>query len=323
MRAGLKLLTASLLALVMCAPGAAVFGQGRSSDAARGDKRRSVRSMTIPVTVRLPEGREQQQEMSSIDVLTVFEDSEPQETLAIRGATQSPLTMAILIQDDLASPAGGEIKGVADFIRDLPPGSRVMIGYLRAGSLQVRQKFTVDLETAAKKLRIPIGSASASPFNPFTQLRDAVKRFEGQPVGRRAILMVSDGLDLSRGVGSSTPTQSLDLQRAIDEAQRRGIAVYSIYAPTAGGTAGGNQGFVGNGQGSLNRLADETGGQAFFQGTGAPVSFNPFLRQLGVLLSRQFALTYLSTHASKGFHRIRIESNLTEGSIRHPSGYTR
>ena len=35
----------------------------------------------------------------------------------------------------------------------MAPGSTVMVGYLRAGSLQVRQPFTNDLGTAARALR--------------------------------------------------------------------------------------------------------------------------------------------------------------------------
>jgi VWFA-related protein len=307
-----------LLSLLLLAPVGAQ-GQGRGRD---DDKRRGVRSVTIPVTVHLPKEREPQ-EMRSIDVLTVFEDGEQQEILTVRGVAQSPLTLAVLIQDDLTFSVGGEVRGIADFVRHLPAGSRVMVGYLRAGSLQVRQKFTPDLERAAKSLRIPIGSTSGTPYNPYTLLRDAIKRFEGQPVGRRAVLMVSDGLDLSHGFSSSTPSQSLDLQRAIDEAQRKGVAVYSIYSPTVGGTGEGGSALVGNGQGSLNRLAEETGGHAFFQGTSAPVSFKPFLRDLGAMLSRQVALTYLSTHTDKGFHRLKVESDMTEGSIRYPNGYPR
>jgi VWFA-related protein len=142
------------------------------------------------------------------------------------------------------------------------------------------------------------------------------------PLGtRRAVLVVSDGVDLSRGFDNSSPSQSADLDRAISEAQRRSVAIYAIYAPTAG--SGGNTSLVNNGQGSLARLAQETGGKSFFQGSGAPVSFDPFLRQLSDRLSRQFALTYLSTHADKGFHRIKIEATDADAEINHPSGYTR
>lgn len=322
-RSGINWARASLLAFLTCLACADVRGQDRRTDGDRNDKRRGVRSVTIPVTVRLPPQSERQEEVHTIEALSIFEDGEQQEVLNIRGPAQSSLALAVLIQDDLASPAGNEIKGLGEFIGGLPAGTRVMVGYLRAGSLQVRQKFTVDLARAAKSLRIPIGSSSVSPYNPYTQLRDTIKKFEGQPVGRRAVLLVSDGLDISRGVSSSSPTQSIDLQRAINEAQRRGVAVYTIYSPSAGGTFGGGAGLVGNAQSALNRLASETGGHAFFQGTGAPVSYQPFLRDLGTMLSRQLALTYLSTHPSKGFHRVKVELSLEDASIRYPSGYTR
>lgn len=311
----------ALLLTLVAAMGADVGAQRGASEGSGGDggRRGPVRTVTIPVTVRLPERREAHSELRYLDALTIFEDGEKQEILTTRGAPRAPLTFAVLIQDDLVS-VGNEIRLIADFIRRLPPGSRVMVGYLRAGSLQVRQKFTSDLERAAKSLRIAVGSSSASPFSPYQLARDGLKRFEGQPVGRRAMLLVSDGLDLSRGVSDSLPSQSLDLQRAINEAQRRGVAVYSIFTPSAASL---NSGLASNGQGSLNRLSTETGGRAFFLGTGAPVSFEPFLREIDQLLSRQFALTFLSTHAEKGFHKLRIVTDLEEGELYYPSGYMR
>src|ERR671910_5168 len=78
-----------------------------------------------------------------------------------------PLNIAILIQDDLVSQVSNEIGVTRDFIRSLPQGSRVMVGYITAGSLQVRQPFTTDLERAARSLRIPTASTASSPFNPY------------------------------------------------------------------------------------------------------------------------------------------------------------
>jgi VWFA-related protein len=320
MRRLFRNLAAALLAVLVCASGSGLLAQKRTEASAHGEGRRDVRTVTIPVTVRLPE-RAPQTEVRYLDDLQVFEDGEKQEILATRGAGRSPLTLAVLIQDDLVSSLSSEIKGIADFIRKLPPGSRVMVGYLRTGSLQVRQKFTGDLEHAAKALRIPLSSTAASPYNPFTLTRDALKRFESQPVGRRAVLLISDGVDLSRGYSNSTPTNGVDLQRTVDEAQRLGVAVYSIFAPTVGGS--GDQGLIGNGQGSLNRLSEETGGRAFFHGTSAPLSLDYFLRDIDALLSRQFALTYLSTHPEKGFHKVRVVAGMTEGEIYFPKGYTR
>ena len=132
---------------------------------------------------------------------------------------------------------------------------------------------------------------------------------------------MSDGLDIARGVESSSPTQSIDLQRAINESQKRGVANYGFWAPSQATAA--NPSLVSNAQSSLKRLADETGGEAFFQGTGAPVSFQPFLRELDISLQKQAALTFLSTHLSKGFHRIEVKSSTPGVRVSYPSGYVR
>jgi VWFA-related protein len=309
-----------VLLAIMCVKGIDVAAQKVTPKGDGVPRRTGVRSVTIPVTIKLPERREGEDELKYLETFTIFEDNEPQEILATRGAPRYPLTLTVLIQDDLDSSISSEIKKLASFIRALPAGSRVMVGYLRAGSLQVKQKFTPDLERAAKALRIPVGTSILAPYNPFNQTREAIKRFESQPVGRRAVILISDGLDVSRGPDNSTPSQSLDLQRSIDEAQRRGVAVYSIFAPTAGGKS---RTLEGNGQSALERLSEETGGRAFIRAVSFPVVLQPYLTDIGTLLDRQFALTYLSTHPGKGFHRIKIIADIEGGQIYHPPGYPR
>lgn len=279
----------------------------------------AARPVTIPVGIRV-KGIKPEPELQMVD-LSVSEDGDPQTILSIRAiGNNSPLTLAVLIQDDLVQSVSNEIEPIGNFINRLPKGSRVLVGYLRTGSLQVRQKFTTDIEKAAKALRSPLGVASAGPSSPYIEVIDAIKRFDAQPSGRRAILLVSDGLDISRGADLSSATQSIDLQRAITDAQRRGIAVYAFYAPSV---ATQNQILVANAQSSLQRLADETGGRAFFQGTGAPVSFDPYLKNLTSSLETQIALTYLSTHLNKGFHRIKVRSATPGVELEHPAGHSR
>ena len=279
--------------------------------------------ITIPVTIRTKEesaARTEENYFQNID-LVISEDGEPQSIISVRGITNSPITLCVLIQEDLVPSVGNEIKDLAEFIRRLPKGSRVMVGNLRAGSLQVRQKFTNDLEKAATSLRPPSGFPSSGPYNPYVEVIEALRRFEGQPLGRRAILLVSDGLDISRGVDSSSPSQSVDLQRAVNESQRRGVAIYGFYAPTT--VAAANPSLIGNAQSSLLRLSDETGGIAFFQGTGAPGSFRPVIRELDTALQKQAALTFLSTHLKKGFHKIEVKSSTPGVRVAYPSGYVR
>ncbi len=96
--------------------------------------------------------------------------------------------------------------------------------------------------------------------------------------------------------------------------------MYSIYLPTAL-TENGNSTFTLAAQGALAKLSDETGGRAFFSGTLGPVSLLPYFREMVVTLSRQFALTYLSTHMKKGYHKVKVASTNPEVKIEHPRGY--
>jgi hypothetical protein len=198
---------------------------------------------------------------------------------------RQPVNLAVLIQDDLVSRVGNELRVTADFIRELPEGSTVLVGYISAGSLQVRQPFTNDLGTAARALRIPVGSTSASPYNPYVQVRDALKLFPAGGANHNALLLVSDGLDTSRGFDYSSSVDSIDLNRAVREAKTRGVSVYSFYAPTAGLTSW-NSRAVSFGQSALNRVSDETGGRAFFQGTDF-VTFNTYFSRLTKSLNEQ------------------------------------
>ncbi|MGH9872459.1 MAG: hypothetical protein ACRD9S_08335 [Pyrinomonadaceae bacterium] len=307
---------------VIVVAGNRASGQSRGETNTLRSSGSPARPMIIPLTIRVKgEVAQSELELQSVD-LTVNEDGDSQTILSIRAmGTNSPINLMVLIQDDVVSSIGLETKSLAEFIRRLPRGSRVSVGYLRAGSLQVRQKFTSDLEKAAGSLRGPIGVASIAPYNPYVEVIDAAKRFDAQPAGRRAILLVSDGLDVSRGVESSSPSLSLDLQRAITEAQRRSVAIYSFYAPTA--LTDTNSTLISNAQSSLQRLSEETGGRAFFQGFGAPTSFDPFIKEVNAALDRQIALTYLSTHLKKGFHRVKITSSTPGVEIHYPAGYRR
>ncbi|MCA1632929.1 MAG: hypothetical protein LC802_04205 [Acidobacteria bacterium] len=201
-----------------------------------------------------------------------------------------PLNLAVLIQDDLVSRVGNELKVTGEFIRALPAGSRVMVGYIRAGSLQVRQAFTDDLDGASRSLRIPAGTTAVSPFNPYVEVREALRLFPAGGSNRNALLLISDGLDASRGFDFSSAVDSIDLDRAVREAKRREVAIYSFYAPSAGLTSY-NRRAISFGQSALNRISEETGGRAFFQGSSF-VTFNAYFERLSRTLNEQHGTAY-------------------------------
>jgi VWFA-related protein len=279
-----------------------------------------VRTVTVPISILSKEELKKKQNAEFLEAGDIFvkEDGDEQTILSIRSVSDNPLALAILVQDDLSSTFNLELKELSEFIKQMPKGSRVMVAYLRNGSLNIRQKFTEDLEKAVKSLRIVTGSAASAPNNPYVEIEEALEKFDSLPLGRRAIMVISDGLDDSGG--NLLSVQSNDLDRAILKAQRKSVAIYSIYS-SASQTENASSSVILTAQGLLNRLSDETGGRAFFSGTSSPISLLPFFKEVNQTLNRQFAITYLSTHMKKGWHKIQIYSTNPDVKIEHPKGY--
>lgn len=283
-------------------------------------ERQNVRTVTIPISIFTKNELRQDQtaEFVQVDRLMVKEDKDEQSILSVRSVANTPLSLSVLLQEDLSQEINLQLNDIREFIRRLPRGSRVMVGYIRGGTLRVKQRFTENLEKAASAIQI-VGGPSATN-GPYEGVGEATNYFEALPTGRRAILLISDGVDASVGNTQLDVFSPPELERAALKAQRRGVAIYSIYSPTRL-TANGNLNLTNLGQSGLAKLSDETGGRAFYLGSSAPVSFMPFLRDIDILLGRQFALTYLSTHMNGGYHRVEVTSTNPDVKIEHPKGY--
>jgi VWFA-related protein len=269
------------------------------------DQSSSDRDVTILVTAHPHNDRMRDAAMKlKADDFIVREDKRPQQIVSVRRASEAPTILAVLIQDDLVARVNNELNVIREFIRRLPDGSRVMTAYVTSGTLQVTQDFTTDRERASASLRVLRSNEAGSPYNPYVEVVEALRRFDSQPAGRRLILLISDGLDTSHGFRSASPMHSPDLDRAITEAQRRRVAVFSIYAPTVGlARVRGME--VNFGQGSLIRLADETGGEAFMSGTDF-VTFDPYFKELNDVLGLQWLITYRSSGIGRSFRSVEV-----------------
>lgn len=270
------------------------------------DAKTGVRSVTVTVVPKDDDSTVTRLEASEF---AVYRGEERQQIVDVKGPAESPLNVAVLVQDGLAVGVGNEIRTIKDFIESLPEGSTVMVGYLRNTGLQVRQSFTADRGAAIDALRIPFSNVDAGSA-PFTGLEEALRKFEGVS-GRNQVVMVSNGLQLSRGLSSASPANNLDLDRAISAASKRGIPVWSIFANSSG-RLGNSSLAISYGQGSLNRLADETGGKAFFSGRGF-VTFNYALDSIAKSMGDQYVITYRGD--GKGKLEVTTESSNVE--LRH------
>jgi VWFA-related protein len=262
--------------------------------------------------------RKEAQKLRSDDFV-VREEKVPQKILSVKSASEAPPIIAVLLQDDLVGRVNNELNGLRQFIRQLPEGSRVMTGYITAGSLRVTQEFTTDRDRAAGSLRILRSTADSAPYNPYVELIEGLRKFDAQPAGRRLVLMVSDGLDTSRGLEAASALNSVDLEHAIREAQRRGASVFSFYAPSVG-LSSFSRLEANYGQGALNRLADETGGETFYSGFDF-VSFDPYIKEFNELLGLQWVITYRSETPGNSFRRIEVTTE-ADVHLHYPQGYS-
>ena len=248
----------------------------------------------------------------------VLENKKEQKILSVKKVTDSPMNVAVLIQDDLVSRVNLELPEIKQFITTLPQGSNVMVGYITGSNLQVREAFTTDLQKAADSLRILFSSRSASGVSPYYAVRDAAKLFEPFRGGKNMMLLISDGLDVTSGLRFGSPYSSSSLDMAIDRAQSNGVAVFAFYAPSVGYTSISRLA-VNYGQGSLLRLANETGGSAFFAGMDF-VTFDPYFKEIGEMNQHQWLITYQSSTTGKDFRKIEVVTDF-DINLLHPRGY--
>jgi hypothetical protein len=208
------------------------------------------------------------------------------------------LQLFVLIDDAASTSLGSQLEDMRQFINAQP-----------STTADILQNPTNDHTQAAKALRLPLGDAGASG-SPYFSVVDLIKRWPEGAV-RREILMVSDGIDRFGGGGPSNPY----VDSAIAEAQRAGVIIYSIYTPGVG-HYGHSFWRMNWGQNYLSQISDETGGESYYLGFGAPVSFAPYLDDLNHRLTRQYLLTFLAKPERKaGFQQFKLRTEVPNAEL--------
>jgi hypothetical protein len=176
------------------------------------------------------------------------------------------LELFLLLDDGSSTSLGSQLEDLRQFINAQPATTAIGVGYMRNGAVDVVQNLTSEHSQAAKALRLPLGSAGVDA-SPYLSVVDIIKRWPENPV-RHEILMVSDGIDRLGDGGPADPY----VDSAIEEAQRAGVIVYTMYARGVG-HYGHSFWRINWGQSYLSQIADETGGEAYFLGLETPVAF--------------------------------------------------
>jgi hypothetical protein len=221
---------------------------------------------------------------------------------------QSSLELFVLIDDESNTDLASQFGDIRHFMNAQPPTTAIAVGYMQNGTVRMVQNFTKDHSAAGKALRIPLGSGAGGSSS-YLSIIDAMKRWPESPA-RHAILLISDGIDpLQPGTTDSY------LDEGVSQAQRTGTQVSAIYASRSG-HFGHSLWRINQGQSNLSRLADETGGEAYFQGFETPIAFAPFLDQLAERLNHQYKLTFLANADKKPTRQhVRLETEVPNAEL--------
>jgi hypothetical protein len=203
--------------------------------------------------------------------------------------TRGPVQIAILVDDGLRQSFSLHLDEMKKFILGLPPNAEVMLGYMQNGTVRSAGRgFSNNHEEVASQLRLPFSSAGISA-SPYFCLSDFVKQWPSQQPGARVVLMLTNGVDPYNGSTSPLNQDSPYVENAQRDAQRAGVAVYSIYYGDSG-FRGGRGSF--SGQSYLQQVAQATGGESYNQGTITPPSISPYLDKFQKALMESYLVSF-------------------------------
>jgi hypothetical protein len=218
------------------------------------------------------------------------------------------LELYIVIDDGEDSDLGLQFGSLKAFVNGQPGTTRIGLAYLRNGSANIAAPLTTDRAAFVKALRLPLGEPGIAA-SPYMGISDLVKKWSAADA-RREVLLISSGIDN----WSPPDPQNPYLLKAIADAQRAGILVHSIYYAGAG-HIGHSYWLVNWGQNYLAELGDETGGEAYWQGSISPVSFDPYLKDLTERLQNQYLMTLVSDNTKGGLEPVRVTTSVSGVSL--------
>jgi hypothetical protein len=217
-----------------------------------------------------------------------------------------------LIDDGASTTAlGSQLNEIRRFIQSQPDSVRVGVGYMRNGTVLLAQELTKDHAQAAKSLRLTLGDPGASG-SPYFSLKDLVKRWPEDSGAAREVVMITDGIDRFWGGGGLDDPY---VDEAIAAAQRADIQVYAIYTQ-AEGHFGHTFWRINFGQTFLSEVADQTGAEAYYLGNESPVTFTPYLDDIGNRLKHQFILRFVPQAEKKaGLQKIKLRTEVKNAEL--------
>ncbi|HZB44962.1 MAG TPA: VWA domain-containing protein [Pyrinomonadaceae bacterium] len=240
----------------------------------------------------------------------IFEDKQPQSILGFTGEVTQleklPVFVGVLM--DTSPSASGKLKfqqeAALNFMYTVTRSRKDRVAFLTFDNeVQLRQDFTTNLDLLNRAV------SNVKKPGTHTALYDAVWQFCDEKMrsvgvgGRRVIVIISDGDDTySRARIEDAIQIAQKTDTIIFAVSTKGGFAYSAVPGVEGGTV------KDSGDKYLERMAEETGGRAFF--TGDMLALERAFKKIGEQLRSQYIVTYKPTNDRFDGSERRIEVKL-------------
>jgi hypothetical protein len=270
----------------------------------------------IVITVR-PTPPGSRPEILESGELSVLQSNTPAAVLGLQRLVGglADMQLFVLLDDSTRSSSlGTQLPELKLFLASLPATTQVAVGYMRNGTFALAQAFTADHQKAVGALRLPVALPGENG-SPYFALSDLAKHWPSkQSTDRRAVLMLTDGVD--RYYGTAVVDDPY-VDAAIHDTLKKGVMVYSIYLRGAG-LYGRSDWETTVAQSRLIDVSEETGGYAYFLGFSDPVTISPFLNDFQDRLANQYQVTIAALN-KKGVQPVKLRTEAPGLKVQGPT----
>jgi Ca-activated chloride channel homolog len=278
-----------------------------------GSFRTTVDLVSLNVTV-LTASHEYVGDLGAEDFV-ILENGVPQQVRYF-ATTSVPLAVALLLDSSasMEQTLGSAQEAAVGFTRTIHPNDLVSVIDFDS-RIEVAQAFTADRHALERGIRgITAGGATAlynAVYIALAELKKITRPTDESGIRRRAIVLLSDGDDTASLVA---------FDEVLDAALRSDTVIYTIglgINENAGARNRGEQ----HGAFLLRRLAEQTGGRAFFP--TEPKDLTAIYATIRQDLAQQYSLAYESSNRERdgAWRRIGVRVNRPSVVVRTRQGY--
>lgn len=305
----------SVILLLLLSPGPIASQNPRAQDSPTGNditttpERIAVRVDLVNVLFTATDKKNRLALNLTKDDFRVFEDQKPQDVRFFSRESNLPLRIGILIDtsNSVRDRLRFEQESAIDFLNTtLRPGKDLAYVLGFDVESQVVQDYTDDMEKLAQAVRgLQAGGGTGLYDAIYFACKEKMLFFPPpEPYLRRVMVVTGDGED-----NQSVHTR----EEALGMAQRAEVTIFAISTNRTGAS--------GRGDKVMKRLAEETGGRAFFPFSVRDLAAN--FHEIARELRSQYSLAYVSSNSAHDgtFRQISIEALEKNVRVRAKAGY--